>query len=35
MRQGYFRADEDSRNGRLVFNQIVGLKDSYTKTIEN
>lgn len=29
MRQGYFVADEDSRDGALLFNQIVGLKDSY------
>jgi hypothetical protein len=29
MRQGYFVADEDSREGALLFNQIVGLKDSY------
>ncbi len=29
MRQGYFVADDDSREGALVFNQIVGLKDSY------
>ncbi len=31
LRQGYFRADEDSSEGRLVFNRIVGLKDSYAK----
>jgi glutaminyl-tRNA synthetase len=30
LRQGYFRVDEDSKE-RLVFNQIVGLKDSYSK----
>ena len=30
MRQGYFRVDEDSGD-HLVFNQIVGLKDSYAK----
>ncbi len=29
LRQGYFVADDDSRKGALVFNQIVGLKDSY------
>ncbi len=31
LRQGYFRVDEDSAAGSLVFNQIVGLKDSYAK----
>ncbi|MGE5496359.1 MAG: glutamine--tRNA ligase/YqeY domain fusion protein [Burkholderiales bacterium] len=31
LRQGYFRVDEDSAVGSLVFNQIVGLKDSYAK----
>jgi glutaminyl-tRNA synthetase len=31
LRQGYFRVDEDSAAGALVFNQIVGLKDSYAK----
>lgn len=35
LRQGYFRADEDSSAGRPVFNQIVSLKDSYAKTQEN
>ncbi len=30
MRQGYFRVDEDSTE-RLVFNSVVGLKDSYSK----
>ena len=29
LRQGYFCVDEDSAPGRLVFNRIVGLKDSY------
>jgi glutaminyl-tRNA synthetase len=29
LRQGYFVADDDSRSGALLFNQIVGLKDSY------
>lgn len=29
LRQGYFISDDDSREGALVFNQIVGLKDSY------
>jgi glutaminyl-tRNA synthetase len=31
LRQGYFRVDEDSAAGYLVFNEIVGLKDSYAK----
>lgn len=35
MRQGYFRVDEDSAAGKPVFNQIVGLKDSYAKTQDN
>ena len=35
MRQGYFRVDEDSEGGKLVFNRIVGLKDSYAKAIES
>lgn len=35
LRQGYFRVDEDSKGGKLVFNRIVGLKDSYAKTIES
>jgi len=30
-RQGYFCPDPDSRPGRLVFNRIVGLRDSYAK----
>ena len=29
MRVGYFTADPDSEEGRLVFNRTVGLKDSY------
>ncbi len=35
LRSGYFRADEDSRKGKPVFNQIVGLKDSYAKAQES
>jgi glutaminyl-tRNA synthetase len=30
-RQGYFCPDPDSRPGQLVFNRIVGLRDSYAK----
>ncbi len=30
-RMGYFRADEDSRAGKLVFNRTVTLKDSWGK----
>jgi glutaminyl-tRNA synthetase len=31
LRKGYFCADPDSRPGRLVFNQTVGLKDAWVK----
>jgi len=31
LRQGYFVVDPDSRNGRLVFNRVVGLRDSWAK----
>lgn len=34
MRQGYFRVDESSGE-KLVFNRIVGLKDSFTKTLDS
>ena len=30
-RQGYFRADPDSRPGRPVFNRVVALRDSWAK----
>src|SRR5215475_9268029 len=30
-RQGYFRRDEDSAPGRLVFNRTVGLRDTWAK----
>ena len=30
-RQGYFRADDDSRPGRPVFNRVVALRDSWAK----
>jgi glutaminyl-tRNA synthetase len=30
-RVGYFRVDEDSRPGSLVFNRTIGLKDSWAK----
>jgi len=30
-RQGYFRADQDSAPGRLVFNRTVGLRDTWAK----
>ena len=32
-RQGYFVADPDSREGALVFNRTVSLKDSWAKTV--
>ncbi len=32
-RQGYFNVDNDSGD-RLIFNMIVGLKDSFSKTLE-
>ncbi|MBO4694221.1 MAG: glutamine--tRNA ligase/YqeY domain fusion protein [Clostridia bacterium] len=31
MRQGYFTVDKDSKEGALVFNRTVALKDSFTK----
>ncbi|GAA0857456.1 glutamine--tRNA ligase [Aliiglaciecola litoralis] len=31
-RTGYFCKDKDSREGRLVFNRTVGLRDTWTKT---
>lgn len=31
LRQGYFCVDHDSKNGKLVFNRAVGLKDSWSK----
>ena len=31
MRQGYFCVDKDSRDGNLIFNRTVALKDSFTK----
>jgi glutaminyl-tRNA synthetase len=31
LRQGYFSVDPDTRPGRLVFNRIVGLKDTWGK----
>ncbi len=31
LRQGYFCADQDSRNGKPVFNRTVTLKDSWAK----
>ncbi len=31
MRQGYFCVDKDSKNGALVFNRTVALKDSFQK----
>jgi glutaminyl-tRNA synthetase len=30
-RQGYFCVDPDSRDGRLVFNRTVSLKDSWAR----
>lgn len=31
MRQGYFTADTDSTPGKMVFNRIVGLRDTWAK----
>jgi len=31
LRQGYFCVDLDSKNGKLVFNRAVGLKDTWAK----
>lgn len=31
LRQGYFSVDQDSTNDQLVFNRIVGLRDSWAK----
>lgn len=31
LRQGYFVVDPDTQNGTLVFNRIVGLRDSWAK----
>ncbi len=31
MRQGYFCVDKDSKDGNLIFNRTVALKDSFTK----
>jgi glutaminyl-tRNA synthetase len=31
LRQGYFCVDPDSKSGQLVFNRIVGLKDTWAK----
>ena len=35
IRQGYFCMDEDSSDDHLVFNRIVSLKDSFSKTLES
>lgn len=34
MRNGYFVVDEDSTDEKLVFNQIVSLKDSFSRTLK-
>ncbi len=34
LRQGYFCADKDSTPESLVFNEIVGLKDTYAKQVK-
>lgn len=31
LRQGYFALDPDSKNGKLVFNRVVSLKDTWAK----
>jgi glutaminyl-tRNA synthetase len=33
-RTGYFMSDEDSTAERLVFNRIVGLRDSWAKEVK-
>jgi glutaminyl-tRNA synthetase len=33
-RIGYFNVDPDSRNGRLIFNRTVSLKDTWNKKIK-
>lgn len=34
-RMGYFCVDPDSREGALVFNQTIGLKDSFAKVLKS
>jgi glutaminyl-tRNA synthetase len=34
LRQGYFCTDVDSAEGKIVFNQTVGLKDSFSKEVK-
>ena len=34
LRQGYFCTDIDSGEGKIVFNQTVGLKDSFSKEVK-
>ncbi len=34
MRQGYFCLDRDTTEDKLVFNQVVALRDSFSKTLE-
>ncbi len=34
LRQGYFCTDVDSSEGKIVFNQTVGLKDSFSKEVK-
>lgn len=34
MRKGYFSVDRDSKEGQLVFNQTVGLKDTFAKEMK-
>lgn len=34
MRKGYFSVDKDSKEGQLVFNQTVGLKDTFAKEMK-
>lgn len=35
LRQGYFFRDPDSTDAKLVYNRVVGLKDSWAKVAEN
>jgi glutaminyl-tRNA synthetase len=34
LRQGYFCTDADSTEGKMIFNQTVGLKDSFSKEVK-
>lgn len=34
LRQGYFCTDQDTQSGSVIFNQTVGLKESFTKEVK-